>query len=765
MIMSQYQKHHGNAISGQSEGYLCGALPRLMRSLWPSIGRIVGSTLLCAVIFLLNSPVALVAAPTSAAASNGALAAPPAHFIPLQQGAALQLTPPLVIPLESTVVHLLTHTADFTLSTADSSTGAASLTLQMDAIYRLENDSTAPTTLLLNVTEPESIGNLVELALTADGVPLTLFQTEGVGYSAQLQLQADARVTVALRYVVTVADLPLPLIAYRAMVLSAWRSNPSIRVSIGLPAGAGPDSWLHVAPEDWRYAQVADNALPGVKWLYDAQLPREPFLFEFFHPNQWQRLQELAAVAGTDPAFYLTLGDEYRNLTNAVPAIPEYEDVRTRFYSQALAAYTAGIDQLTTAGGGANEVGALYNALAALYRAEVARTDGSTDPAYAAAMVDAARQALAQLPTLDNRRIELTQWVADGLQVMLIDAQNRDAWPTALAIIEQLAALPPEMVNRDILERTKRSITVRQALQLMEEDNRPAALALAGDELLDDQLLPPPAEQPLFSRWEFSTTITPDVIEVMVQPMSTLARQGAAITELEQLINQLRIAADPGITLAWQPTVLTELATADAGDSAATDPPTTLANVGQLVISAPSDSSFASLTTAMPTTPKWLFLYTFLRQLQPVVETQRSWLTQATTVRLSLDLQPVATEWVQIATNLESVAAQLDGEAAGRNARDAVEAEQALRARIQAANYRAAAQDWRKVARDSWLLLQLNIPAGLQAPVRTWLLTVDSPAPVAELQSTPSYVASFIAVLLLGMTLLLLLSGLLWWLL
>ncbi len=685
-----------------------------------------------------------------------------------QQSADAVLGVPLVIPLESTGVELLTHIADFTLSTADSSTGEGALTLQLDATYRLENGSAEPTTLTLKITESNFVGAVDEIGLTADGIPLTLFKTEGVGYTAQLEINADTRTTVALRYVVTAADLPLPLLSYQATTLSAWRGNPSIRVSIALASEIVPESWLHVAPAEWRYTQIADSTLPGIKWLYDAQIPETPFVFEFIHPNRWLRLQQLARDAEADPTLYMTLGEQYQILLNILPTAPAYTDVRTRFYGQALAAYTAGIDQLKAAGRSESEIGTLYRALAALYRGQVARADGSTDPAYAAAMVDAAQQALAQLPTTDERRAELSQWIADGLQSMLVDAQNHNAWSTALAIIEQLATLPPEIVNQDILERTKRSITVRQALQLLEENNRSAALALAGDDLLDAQLLPPPAEQALFSRWEFSTTITPETMEVSVQPMSTPTHQHAALAEFEQLINQLRIAADPAITFDWQPISVTDLSNTNAGTLAATDPDDThpvLTKVGHLIIRSPSSTSFASLTLAMPTVPKWLLFYTFLRQLQPVIETQRTLVSQATTVRLAVDLRTVATEWEQIAKNLEEQAAQLDAEAAGRNARDVAEAEAALRSRIQAANYRSAAQEWRKVGQDSWVLLQLTIPAGLQDPVRTWLIAVDSPAQVAELQSTPSTFVSFIGVLILSMTLLLLFSGLLWWLL
>ncbi len=740
--MSQYQKHLGNAIFRQSGRQLSALARTPLRwrvPLWARGGLAMLSVLLCLI------------------APNVAFAVGLAVPLPAQQTTGTLLLPPLITPLESTTVELLTHTADFTLLTSDPSTGDSALTLQLDATYRLENGAAEPVSLILKIAEPAAVGATAELALAADGLPLTLFQTEGVGYTTQLQLNADTRTTVALRYVVTVAGLALPLLSYDASVLTAWRGNPSIRVSIGLPPEAGPESWLHVAPDSWRYAQVSDSAIPGIKWLYDVRIPDTPFVFEFIHPAQWRRLQQLIADAANNLTAYRILGDQYSLLLNAVPMTPSYVAVRNRFYSQALAAYTAGIDQLTAAGQSGTELGALYTALAALYRTQVAQADGSTNPAYAAAMVDAAQQALAQLSADASRRTELTQWVADGLQATLVDAQAREAWSTALATIEQLAALPPDLVNRDILDRTRRSIIVRQALKLLEEDNRAAALALAGADLLDEQLLPPIAQRALVSRWEISTTVTPTTMEVMVQPMTALGNQAAALVAFEQLVNQLRAAADPMITLVWQPTDGT------AGTPGAAD--LTDQQVGQLLIRAPSDSSLASLTTAIPAQPEWLLFYTFLRQLQPMVETQAAWFNETTTLRLRLDLPAVATDWQQVAAGLETAAAQLEATAAARNTRDAAEAESALRARIQAANYRAAAQEWRKLARDSWVLLQLSIPGGLQAPMRTWLITLDAPAQVAELQSTPSYFISFIGGLMLSLMLLLLLSGLLWWLL
>ncbi|MEZ4678971.1 MAG: hypothetical protein R2932_32625 [Caldilineaceae bacterium] len=80
-------------------------------------------------------------------------------------------------------------------------------------------------------------------------------------------------------------------------------------------------------------------------------------------------------------------------------------------------------------------------------------------------------------------------------------------------------------------------------------------------------------------------------------------------------------------------------------------------------------------------------------------------------IRQPIDLQTVGVTWLRLADGLEEQASQLEADAAARNTRDAAEAELALRKRIQAANYRATAQAWRKLTRDSWLILIHGVPA------------------------------------------------------
>lgn len=657
-----------------------------------------------------------------------------------------RIEPPLLTPWEATTVTLLTHTADFTLLLRDSATASADLLLTLDATYRFENEGDTPVTVNVRIADATDSNMVNGVTLAIDGVPVSLYQTTGVGYAAQFQINADARATARLQYQLNLAELPLPLLSYQVADLAAWPGNPSLRVSVTMPEQVNPESWLHIAPEGWQYATTSSADSTGIKWLYDAQIPQIPFLFEFIHPNQWLQLQQLAEQATLDATAYLPLGNGYRALLDATPLSADYRAVRERFYAQALAAYSTGIDALPD-----NERrGELYAALAALYRLQVAQPDNSIHADYATAMIEAAQRALAQLPAADNRRQELSQWVIDGLQIALVNAQEQEDWASALRTIEQLSALPPELVNADMLEQTKRTVTVRQALQLLEEENRVGAIALAGEELLNSALLPAPEQMPLFRRWEISTTVSPTTMELVVTPFAIDARTSDASDALRDLVATLQMAAEGSIGVEWQP-----MAEENSSGGA----------VGQLLIRAPTDTSFASLTTAIPPAPNWALLYTLLRQLQPTVDSQAELFQRTTQIRLVMDLQAADEAWRTVAADLAATATGLEADAANRNPRDANEAERALQLRIQAANYRSAAQAWQTIGRDSWVAAHLLVPAGLQETAQTWLLTATSPPTTLTLQSAPSYATSFMSVLIVAIGALLFLSGLLWWLL
>ena len=68
------------------------------------------------------------------------------------------------------------------------------------------------------------------------------------------------------------------------------------------------------------------------------------------------------------------------------------------------------------------ELATLYTGLATLYRSRIADGAGAV---YAMPLAEVTQAALDRLPADDGRRRELTQWLADGLQVLLTEAQQQ----------------------------------------------------------------------------------------------------------------------------------------------------------------------------------------------------------------------------------------------------------------------------------------------------------------------------------------------------
>ncbi len=652
---------------------------------------------------------------------------------------------PLITPLEATTIALHTHTAAIQL--VETGNGLA---LRLDTTYRLDNEGDNGAVMVIQISDaPTAEVTQAEVALSANGQPLSLFWTDGVGYTAQVQIAANGQTNLQFVYTITLPATPITALQYNLAPLRNWAGIPSVGVTLTVPATLRQASWLHVTPADWRYADNASGEV-GIRWLYDAGLPPEPFVLAFISPTEWQQLSALTAAAQSDGTNYQALGALYAQLLGATPTDAAYQAVRERFYAQALAAYTAGIEALTTAGsaGSSADLAALYRGLATLYRSQVAQTDGTVNSAYAQALVDAVQQALPQLPADAAGRAELTQWLADGLQVLLGEAQRREEWPQALALVDELAALPAANVDAITLAQTKRAITIRQALQLVEQDNREAAIALAGDAIIDATLLPPPQARTIFRRWEITTTILPQQVRVELTGISHADQQAAADAALTELATSLQSSAAPQVTVA-------QTAITVAGGQPA----------GRVVVVAPVSTSFAALAALIPAGNEWSLVATLLRQLQPIVTIESTWLQQQVQLSQALDLQPAGEAWLTQATALESEAAALEAQAVALNPSAAIEAEQALKARIQAANYRNAAQNWRKLAQDSWVAVELAGGTTQGSLTRNALLTVTSPAQFFTLQSTPSHFGVTFVTLLAALFGLLLLSGILWWLL
>ena len=728
--MSRYQKQSGNATYWRKQ--------RLIKAL--------GIRLLIMLVWL---SWALPSSSTPLQAANPVFAPDLAQL----QTSGARFAPLLITPEEPTPVLLQVHTADFYL---DDSTG--SLLVTVDARYRLKNnDKETIATVVLRVAPMPGVEEMAPidgLTLTADNQAIDLFPTDNGGtdnggtgggnsggYTAQVQIGADARSEIQLTYTVDLQQQKLPLLDYVTVALDQWQGTPSLRIMITMPATIPQSSWLRIGPEGWHF--TADSAARiGAKWLYDAQQPNAPFIFQFVHPNLWSQIDPLTQRVQSDGtvADFLQLGDLYQQLVMAATEENASGAIRERFYAQALAAYTTGIERLaTTAPPG--ELAMLYIGMATLYRGQITEEAGE---AYAIPLTDAIQAALNRLPQDDLRRRELTQWLADGLQRLLTEAQGRQDWQSALRLTDQLSALPSDIVDSVTLAQTKRLLIVQQALQLLEQDNRVAAAALAGDEISDGALQPPPSADTLFSRWEVTVTVSPQQqqMEIVGQPVPVrLADAKAAFSSLATLWQSA-----PGSEAAIESTVVGEV-----------EPHL------RMIITAPTTQRFDGLVTLIPPRADWALLRTLLQQIKPTVAEERTWLNRQWTITQTLDLQAAGEQWQAMSDTLERQATQFEQESAAFITTDTTGAENALRARIQAANYRSAAHQWQKLMHNSWVAVQFM--GQTREQTRTWLLTAATPAQQLTLVAQSSAVVGVVSITVLAFIGLFLLTTLLWWLL
>jgi hypothetical protein len=628
---------------------------------------------------------------------------------------------------------LQTHTADIVLAQE-----GASLVAAVDGLYRVQNATDEAVTLLVRIDpQPEGGGALpAAVTLAANGQPLTLQPGENDSLTGQVSLPADGRVNLRLRYGVNLGEGPLVDLAYDATHVRAWTGTRSLRVAFDLPAALAPETWLDIAPADWSDLAGSEN---GVKWLYDGVLPDQPMQISFIHPDTWARLTtaENAAVPGAAPAAFLALGDLYRALYDQAGGRAAVD----RFYAQALAAYTAGVE---AAAGDAGAAAPLNAGLASLYRSRVVSPDGRTAPAYARLMTGTAQLAATGLPPDSARRAEMLRWQQEGLALQLIDARGRRDWVGALALLDQLAALPAELVDPARIAQDRRAVEIQQALQLLEQGDRSAALALAGEGIADIELAPPAASQSLFTSWEGTVRAGVDGAELHFVGHPAVD-DGTALAALAEQVARWRDAGLPrGVRVELK----------EAGDGRGTIPV-------ELTISLPADTRADSLALLLSGGPQWAMLRSVLEQTDLEVEQSGRLFWQESTLRQTLNLAPVADQWQAMAANLQRDAAQFEAQAAALAA-DPATGEDALRAEIQAANYRNAAAVWEDLARGSWVVTTLTAPSRLDTLARSWLTTVDAPAQVMEYSAQSVNVARLLLVAILGVVALLLLAFLLW---
>lgn len=655
-----------------------------MRLLRPMRVRLVFANLLLVLTMLL--------------APRPALAAPPHQDAP----DAVDVTLPVISPESATTVTLHTHLATIVLDV----TAEGAPVVRIDATYDLRNETKEPIEAPLRILGAAPF----ELTLTQDGTPLTLTSLEAGDATAQIVIPANERSDLALSASRVLGDPALLRIVYPTELLRQWRGQRSVRVDLQPGNALLDDSWLRIEPESWRYGAARDAI--ALEWLFESEIPAR-ILFQTIAPAVQQEVQRLAGAAtGNAPDIYAALGQNYRRLAAAAAQIGDGA-AQERFFAQAVAIYTAGIRAAEAGGAPAGDQAGLHAGLAELYRDRVTGAESADD---AEAMVAEAGLALRGVMVDDPRRAELEQWQIDGLRLMLADLRRRGDIPGALALIEQLRALPGAESGLDFLDQERQALIVQQAVQLVEQGDRATALSLAGDLLQAPELQPPPEYRNLFARWIVSTTMSARGVELRANVEASSGRSEEARAALEAVVQNWRTAPDLRKT---DPQVHP---TAAEGEPAQFE----------LTLHLPAGSSGVALARTLPPETDWTLLRTLLGQLGPQIQTQTNGLWQEVQVAQPLDLRTVGEQWRRMADELDRQAASFEANAV--QGADAATLEASQKERLRAANYRSVAQAWREVAQNSQVRVSLSTPGAENEAERTWLVTVSSPPQMLNVQ-------------------------------
>ena len=682
--------------------------------------------ILCCQIFLSGGPALLLAAPPIESRI-------PQRLLQSESAVASHL---LLQPALETSLVLLTHTLDVRVATDD----GRSLTLQIEAAYRLHNVEDEAITATLLVAQPADAAAAGRplprnIAVTLDGQPLAL-QSAGqtVGQSVQAEFDADARRRLTLRY-----DLPLAATQtfdfhYPISELLSWPSDISgWRVTIDFANMeqwlAPSDNWLQISPRGWK---MRANQL---EWLREERPPTTDVLFQALHP---QRIQEIRAAqnairANNEVESQQRLGDLYAQLHQA-PALGAA--ARERFYEQALAAYTQALRLAEEHARAETVLAALRYRLAALYRRRAIAADGSVDSVYVVLMVAEAEKALPAMPQ-GPTRLELQNWVAQGLQQQLRAARLQENWPQALQFTDRLARLPADVVDPATLEAERRALILHEVLQQLQEGNEEAAVSLVGEEILTGETLPRPEYRTLFANWQITVTLNQNDVSINALARPIFQRRVDGESALNSLLNT------------WSLSGVTDVAlTEEAG--------------GFIIQLDRLDARKRRLLAQnTPQQPDWALLHSAILTAEQETRQENRLLWKRTTQAIDVDFRPVGDQWHSMAASLEReavVVADAAAPAANRAEVAALEIRQSLRT----AQHRLEAARWRRLVSDSTVQIVIGDSPDAASPQRVWLLGLtDAPQRLTNQIESINTVRLWLAIAL-AIVLSSLFAGLLW---
>lgn len=643
-------------------------------------------------------------------------------------------------PATETPLALLAHTADVrVVSGAD-----LSLRLQMEVAYRLHNPEQTSLAAILEIAPPPATPQEgvqpQNIALTVDDQPLAL-QTPGAALAPQAQVEfgPDARRLLVLRYELPLASTEIFTFRYPITALRAWPAEPdSWRVTVTFADEeqrlARSDSWLQIAPNGWTFRAGR------LQWLSEDRLPAQDVLLQVVHPQWMKRISATQAAIRSNnaPELLQQLGDMYTEIYQT-PDVGA--SARQRLYAQALAAYSEALLLAQENGRTDPFLASVRYRLAALYRMRAIAADGSVDEAYVALMLAEAEQAVADLPPGPARQ-ELENWLAQGLRQQLATARTQQNWTLALSLLDRLAQLPPDVANQAELAQERQNLLWQEALRLLGQGNEEAALALAGQEILAADLLPPPERRTLFANWQIVLTVSPQAVALDVLARPVADRRADARRALDGLLANWLAAGVPGVTL-------TEEAVGDetGGDETGgfrirlerLDPGTRLL-----------------LAQNTPQISDWALLRSVLLAADAAENQELRLLWRRTSLTVEADLRAVGDEWKSVAAGLERAAATAAAE-------QSESASEQIRQSLRAAQHRQEALRWQRLVSDSVVQVQMQESLDEGAvPLRTWLLGLTDPPRQLSAQLEEISLARLWSVIGLGLLLIFLFAGLLW---
>jgi hypothetical protein len=312
-------------------------------------------------------------------------------------------------------------------------------------------------------------------------------------------------------------------------------------------------------------------------------------------------------------------------------------------------------------------------------------------------------------------------------------------------LIDRLALSSAGAGAAEFLAEERKALVVQQALELLDRGDRSAAFALAGDAIADPALQPPADLRSLFSAWAATASMSEGGISLDVTAWPNADRVEDAESALSEIVQSWRNNA----------------ATRDAGAELEVGDPASEA-VTHLRLRLPAGATGVALAETLPGSADWALLRSLLAQLGPKLDSSVDGLRRQVHVSQPVDLRSAGGQWAAMAQNLDDQATAFEAQASSTAQGEASTMDASLDARIRAANYRHAAVAWRNLARDSYVELSLAASGSLGNNARTWLVTVNSPPQMLDVQ-VDSLNTGRVVLALGGLGLVLLaVAGLLW---